>query len=232
MAAKKHANSRRNSANAVKRRKHAKISKRHFRKLNRRISKGKKEKELGDPLQVPLPPSWLSNSQCAKIISLKRSQYKLWGWAVALALLLILSATLIELLLSFGALGGMGHAYVANLELASMFAIGILGLELASSFWKAKDKIIFIKHNWIIILAILPIGIIARAGKAFEGLALLEELSSLRALQAAFKVGELRAILPALELPFGAGTQLASIASNVLKSLGESYELAQKLMKL
>jgi hypothetical protein len=78
----------------------------------------------------------------------------------------------------------------------------IIGLELVQGYRHAKNKILYLKNNWIMILAVLPIGAVVRLGRAFEGLVILEEIASLRALQVMTKFKELSWILPSLELPY------------------------------
>ena len=125
----------------------------------------------------------------------------MWGWAVALSILLLLSITTIELLSDYGAISSPTEAHHELMRNGDVLAIFIIALELAHGFSRAKNKALYLRQNWIAILAILPLGVIVRIGRAFEGFVILEEIASLRTLQMAGKFGELRSIIPALEAP-------------------------------
>ncbi|MFH1306481.1 MAG: hypothetical protein ABIH83_02375 [Candidatus Micrarchaeota archaeon] len=182
-------------------RKKAKIKRKKFRVRGRVIRRKAKKREFSDPLAVPKPPNYLSHDICRKIMILKKTQYNLWSWAVALAILLLLTVTSIELLADFDVIPHPSPSHFKILELGNLIAIFIIGIELVSAYRNTKNKIVFLKQNWLVILAILPLGIVLRAGRIFEGLVIIEEFASLRTLQMAGKFGELQSILPVLEIP-------------------------------
>ncbi len=159
-------------------------------------------RKFEDPFEIQMPPQWLGAKTCNKIMRLKKVQYALWGWTVALAIILLLIVTAFELLIDFGVMTSINHAYHEILQTADIVAIMIIGLELVQGYRHAKNKILYLKNNWIMILAVLPIGAIVRLGRAFEGLVILEEIASLRTLQVMTKFRELSWILPSLELPY------------------------------
>jgi len=165
-------------------------------------SKPKKSKKFEDPLEIAMPPKWLGVPACKQIVGLKKFQYRLWGWTLALAIILLLSITSLDLLSDFQILPEISQAHHNVMANGDILAIFIISLELAQGFSHAKNKVVYIKENWLAILAILPIGLFVRVARSFEGLILLEELANLRAFQVAGKFGELRSILPVLELPY------------------------------
>ena len=158
-------------------------------------------KKFYDPLVVPMPSNWKDSKSCEKILGYRKTQYRLWSWAVALSILLLFSVAAIEILSDMGILAPPGASHLSILQSADFLAIFVIGLELASSFTHSKNKMLFVAENWLAILAILPIGLFARAFKAFEAFAFMEEISILRGFQMAGKFGEFSNIIPALELP-------------------------------
>ena len=157
---------------------------------------------FANPLGVPdIPKSYLSFESTKKILAYKHLQYSLWGVAVALSIFLLLSVATTEILSEFQILPHPSLAHSQALEYADALAIGIILIELATGFKHAKNKILFLKHNWLAIIAIFPFGLFVRAGRIFEGLYILEELALLRPLQVATKFRELQILIPAIELP-------------------------------
>jgi len=159
------------------------------------------QKKFEDPLEISLPPKWMGAEKCREIISLRKLQYRMWGWTVALAILLLLSVTTIEILSDYNVISSPTLVHQDVMRNGDVLAIFIIALELTHGFSRARNKALYLRQNWIAILAILPLGMIVRIGRAFEGLAILEEIASLKTLQMAGKFGELRSVVPALEMP-------------------------------
>lgn len=178
-----------------------KKKKRITKTLDAKAGSKKSKKKFANPLAIPLPPSYIPYKRSKEILMYKKLQHKLWGWAVALAILLMISVTVIELASDFGLIVHISHNHHELLINAELLSILVIGLELYSQFKAAKNKILFLKQNWLVILAILPIGLIFRAGRIFEGVKIVESIGSIRAFQVAAKADELRAILPVLEIP-------------------------------
>ncbi|MFH0926996.1 MAG: hypothetical protein V1822_00260 [Candidatus Micrarchaeota archaeon] len=172
------------------------------KELRRRKKNRWQSKKFEDPLEVQLPPRWLRGDKCRKILALRKLQYRLWGWCVALAILLLVSITAIDVASDFNFIPAHSVPYNAALLNGEVFAVFIIVLELSHGFTQAKNKALYLKQNWIAILAILPLGMLLRVARSFEGFAILEHFASLRTLQAATKLGELNWIAPTLEIPY------------------------------
>jgi len=167
-------------------------------------AKEESHSHFANPMGVELPKmpkSYLSFESTKKILKYKRLQYSLWGVAVALSIFLLLSVATTEILSEFQIFPHPSPEHLKVLEYADMLAIGIILIELGTGFRQAKNKILFLKHNWLAIIAIFPFGAFVRTGRIFEGLYILEELSLLRPLQAATKFRELQLLIPAIEFP-------------------------------
>ncbi|MFA5108479.1 MAG: hypothetical protein WC492_03040 [Candidatus Micrarchaeia archaeon] len=234
MSKRKRAKSKQASAHAGKKTLIVKFSKKSRAKYAKRPSaksmhnqisskeKTKKDtKKFDDPLAVPMPKSWMDSKSCAQIIQYRKTQYRLWSWAVALSILLLFSVAGIEILSDMNILASPSENHALILQGADILAIFVIGLELVSSFSHSKNKALFVAENWLAILAILPIGLFARALKAFEVFALMEEISILRGFQMAGKFGEISNIVPSLEIPFE--IKLSELFSGIFVSVRQVF---------
>ena len=143
-----------------------------------------------------MPHPLLPASQARRIVEHGRLQHRLWTWCVALAIFSLLLVTLFDLVgprLWGWTLSVSRERVLAQLDLLSL---GVLVLELGTQFNAAKNKILFLKQNWLLILALLPLGVLVRALRAFEG------LEALRVFQIWGKIGELKVVVPTLDVPF------------------------------
>ncbi len=152
------------------------------------------ESEMGNPLAVPWP-SGVDSATARRIVELGRLQHRLWSWTVALSLIALVIVTLLEfgpLLFGWHALSPARERLVSQVDLSALF---VLFLEVFAQFRAAKNKLLFLRTHWLLILAILPLGVLIRASRVLEG------LSAIRALQVWGKLDELHAIIPELEIP-------------------------------
>lgn len=147
-------------------------------------------------MAVPLPHPALPIQQARIIVEHGRRQHRLWTWCVALAIFALLLVTLFDWIgpAFWGWTISPSRARVlAQLDL---LALGVLILEMATQFKSAKNKVLFLQKNWLLVLALLPFGALIRAFRVFEG------LEAVRVFQMWGKVGELRVVAPNLEIPF------------------------------
>ncbi|VVB57163.1 Uncharacterised protein [uncultured archaeon] len=152
------------------------------------------EYEMGNPMAVPWP-SGLDPAAARRIVELGRLQHRLWSWTVALSLLALVLVTLIEFgpLLWGWAPPSAGRERV--ISLVDLTSLLVVFLEVFTQFRAAKNKLLFLRTHWLLILALLPIGALIRASRV------LESLNAVRALQVWGKLDELRDLLPELEIP-------------------------------
>ena len=150
---------------------------------------------FGNPLAVKWPSSALSPEKANRIVILSRIQHRLWTWTVALAILLLLLVAAIELapMIGWGLQPSASRAQL--LEQADLTALVVLVLELAAQYHSARNKALFLRQNWLLILALLPFGVFMRAAS------LLESARAIRAVQTWGKLDELRVVVPSLEVP-------------------------------
>ncbi len=140
-------------------------------------------------------PSGLDSVSAGRIVSLGRLQHRLWTWAVALSLLALVTVSIFDfgpMLFGWPPAGAARERLLAQTELTALL---VLGVELATQFRAAKNKLLFLRTHWLLILAVLPLGVLLRAFRV------LEILSSVRAVQMWGKVGELHEMAPALNVP-------------------------------
>jgi len=175
-----------------------------------------------------MPPSSLPSAQARVIIEHGRLQHRLWTLCVVLSIFSLLLVTMFELV--GPRLWGwtLSHSRERVLMQLDMLALGVLVLEMGTQFRVAKNKILFLKQNWFIILALLPLGVFVRALRVFEG------LEALRVFQMFGKIGELQGVVPNLDLPFLTSI-LAPLAGAVRaflqwSGLGELFELLTRLI--
>lgn len=151
--------------------------------------------QLGNPLAISFSHTHLSYVKAQRLAALKRWQHHLWSLALALTIVLFFSLSLLEL--DEGITRWLPAPSAAMREFlfrADLMAIGIFALEFGAQYRQYKNKMLFFKHNWLGIVAILPIGLFARATRIFEG------VEAFRAMQLAGKFNELSVVLPNLEL--------------------------------
>jgi hypothetical protein len=114
---------------------------------------------------------------------------------VALALALLMIVSFFELAPMFGWGQPPSGARERLLQQADFTAILVLVLEMAAQFRAARNKALFVRHNWFLILALLPFGVLLRASSLLEG------AQAIRVVQAWGKMDELRVVLPSLNVP-------------------------------
>ena len=183
---------------------------------------------LGNPLAISMPPRLLPAQQARVIIENGKWQHRLWTWCVFLSIFSLLLVTLFDLVgprLWGWTLTPTRMRVLATLD---MLSLGVLLLEMGTQFRYAKNKVLFLKHNWFIILALLPLGVLVRALRAFEG------LEALRVFQVFGKFGELGVVVPNLDLPFIQPmlAPLAGLVQAISKwtGLGELFELLARIL--
>ncbi len=150
---------------------------------------------FGNPLAVSWPSNALPPEKAKRIVLLSRIQHRLWTWTVALAIILLLLVAFIELAPSFGFGPHPSSSRAQLLEQADLTALLVLILELAAQYHSARNKAVFVRQNWFLILALLPLGIFLRAASLLEG------ARAVRAVQAWGKLDEMRVVLPSLDVP-------------------------------
>ncbi len=149
---------------------------------------------LGNPLSIASPPGFMSYAQARRIFILRRQQHLLWSWAIALAILLVFIISVSELMPTFGLAPALPPRTADLLEGADLIAFLVIGLELYGHYRLTANKMLFLRQNALAILAMLPIGLLARAMLA------VQSLGALRGIQAAGKFDELSILLPSLNL--------------------------------
>jgi hypothetical protein len=116
-----------------------------------------------------------------------RRQRALWNMNVAICILLFFFLAVFWLAAEFGAIPQPDARTAGVLEAAELCAIAVFAIELYSRYRQTADKRKFLAQNWLAIIAILPIGIIIRAARAFEVVGLLRPVAgTLRLAEADF----------------------------------------------
>jgi len=174
-----------------------------------------------------MPHPLLPAAEARAIVEHGKRQHRLWTWCVALAIFALLLVTLFDLVgprLWGWTLSASRQRVLAQLDL---LALGVLLLEMGAQFNVSKNKVLFLRKNWFLILALLPLGVLVRALRAFEG------LEALRVFQAFGKLGELNVVAPSLDLPFLSPIlePFASMFGAISRwtGLGELIELVSRL---
>lgn len=155
----------------------------------------RKSYSLGNPFAVPWPTSAISPQAAQRIVSLGRIQHRLWGVTLALALVLLVVVSFFELAPLFGWAPQPSAARASLLEQADLTALLVLVLEMIAQYRSARNKALFLRQNWFLILALLPFGVILRAASLLEG------ARAVRVVEAWGNVDELRVVLPSLDIP-------------------------------
>jgi hypothetical protein len=194
-------------------------------KLYRHFSKN--AHNIANPLAVQWP-SKINPEVARKIFFLSRLQHKLWSITLALAIIALLIVSLLDLGPVLFGWDPVSHSRERVLAQTEITALGVLFLEVAAQFKAAKNKILFLRTHWLLVLAILPLGVLFRAVRT------LEIFSSLRTLQFLGKIDELRQLAP--NIPIFGGIILAGdgVARKISDWLGfrEFRELLSHLFKL
>ncbi|MDE1798271.1 MAG: hypothetical protein KGH63_02605, partial [Candidatus Micrarchaeota archaeon] len=167
--------------------------------------------QIGNPLAVHAPAGFLSFAQARRIVILQKQQHLLWSWAIALSILLVFIISVQELAPTFGLAAPLTERTVSFLEMADLLAMLVIGLELYGQYQRTRNAMLFLRRNWIPILALLPLGLMLRA------LSAVQSLSALRGLQLAGKLDELSVALPSLSLP---GVEGAVSLPRMLSGIG------------
>ncbi len=149
--------------------------------------------EMGNPLAVRFPDGFLSAEQAGRLLSIKRSQARMWSWTLALSIVVFFLISVISIGAYLGWGGPLSPRMEAILEQADLMAIAVFALEFSAQYRKAENKALFFKKNWLGILAILPMGLFLRAASVAEG------ISFVRSLQALVKLEKFELVLPTLE---------------------------------
>lgn len=175
-----------------------------------------------------MPPSTLPAHKARIIIEHGRLQHRLWTWCVVLSIFGLLLVTLFDWIgprLWGWTLTPSRERVLMQLD---MLALGVLILEMGTQFRFAKNKVVFLKANWLIILALLPLGVMVRALRVFEG------LEALRVFQMWGKLGELKVVVPTLELSFLAPVFIPMVGPMrsfwQWSGLGELFELINRML--
>jgi len=114
-------------------------------------------------------------------------QRRLWGVNIAICVIIFFALALYWLAVEVKAFPEPGARTVEILEFAEICAITVFAIELYSRYRKTPDKRQSLAQNWLAIIAILPLGIIFRATRVFESVALLRPLAGeLRLAEAEF----------------------------------------------
>ncbi len=150
---------------------------------------------FGNPFAIPWPSSALPPKTAQRIVALGRIQHRLWSWTVVLALVLLVIVSFFELAPLFGWWPPPTAARERLLEQADLTALLVLVLEMIAQYRAARNKALFVRHNWFLILALLPFGVLLRASSLLEG------ARAVRAVQVWGKMDELRLVLPSMDVP-------------------------------
>ena len=89
-----------------------------------------------------------------------------WHSLIVLSILASLSVFLAELLFHFS------HSTEHWLIFIEVTALSVLGVDLFMEFVAAKDKFVFFKKNWLLILAIIPLARVLEVGSSMRFLRL------------------------------------------------------------
>lgn len=150
---------------------------------------------VGNPLAIAHPGPLLPYHESRRILSLRRFQYRLWSVVLALAILLFFALSFIEIGESwFHLLPPPSNSHAELMFWADLLAIGIFALEFWALYRQYTNKMLFLRHNWLGILAILPIGLLLRGARV------VESIESLRALQLAGKLDEMAVVFPGVSI--------------------------------
>ncbi|MCX8163415.1 MAG: hypothetical protein N3D10_02560 [Candidatus Micrarchaeota archaeon] len=170
------------------------------KKYSKNKTKAKKKKKKTTTVvsaykQINLE-EFFNEKKNSKIFYYKKLSYFFWSLSILAALLTLIFIGLMELLWHFHILKPItSQSYLYSQFVAEVIALGILIVELAAGFIKASNKALFIKQNWLAIVAILPIGLFSRGIRTFELLGLLEELYLFRGFQLFGKFTEFEKIV-------------------------------------
>jgi len=104
-----------------------------------------------------------------KIIAYCRFKYILWNMLVFLAIFSLGIISLNEALVYLKIFQPpKSLLYYKAQFYCELIAIGILTVDIANEFVRAKNKAVFVKKNWLMIFIILPAGIFSKALLAFR----------------------------------------------------------------
>ncbi|MEM4235555.1 MAG: hypothetical protein QXV44_00705 [Candidatus Anstonellaceae archaeon] len=132
----------------------------------------------------------------SNIVFYNKLSYFFWSLSILAALLTLIFIGFYELFSHIYIIKPLSSpSYLYSQFIAEVIAILILFVELAGRFINASNKALFIKQNWLAIIAILPIGLFARGLRTFELLGILEELYIFRGFQIIGKLSELDKII-------------------------------------
>ena len=137
---------------------------------------------MGKPRKAP-------PSKPSAFIRLQRS---LWGINVAICILLFFFLAVFWLAAEFGVFPQPDARTAGVLEAAELCAISVFAIELYSRYRQTPDKKKFLAQNWLAIIAILPIGILVRAARAFQAVGVLKPV------EGAFRLAEADYLVPAV----------------------------------
>jgi hypothetical protein len=137
----------------------------------------------------------VGKARCAPSIkqsALIRSQRALWNINMAICIMLFFFLAIFWLAAEFGAIPRPSPRAIEVLEAAELCAIAVFAIELYSRYNQTPDKKKFLAQNWLAIIAILPIGILVRAARAFQAVGLL------RPVEGALRLAEADILVPAV----------------------------------
>jgi len=147
----------------------------------------------------------------ATIARLRHEQQVLWRLNLALAVILFFILSVWWICIEFGYLAEPGPATEWVMEIADLIAILVFAIELYRRYRKTKSKAEFLKKNWLEILALLPVGLIFRAGR------IVEEVEIFRSLRLGAKLGEAPLVIP--EVVFVSGKNFGAFLVKAQKYL-------------
>jgi len=165
-----------------------------------------------------------------RVAILQSRQKKLWRVNLILGVILFFILSVWWIGVEAGVIAPPSAQTEETMEIADLIAILIFAIELYGRYKKSQSKTEFLKNNWLEILAILPIGLIFRAGRV------LEEIAIFRSLRLGINLGEAPMVIPEVVLLSGksAGRMLLS-AHNWLAHysvFADVFELVARWKKL
>jgi len=133
--------------------------------------------------------NWIANERMA---TYERHQRKMWSWAVMGSIILFFALFVIEVGVFAGLWAQQGESAMSISYEAEMIGFVVLAIDVGARFRLATNKWLFVRQNWLEIIALVPFGPILRMGQA------LEAFGAMRILGTAAKGEELLPIIPGL----------------------------------
>jgi len=146
----------------------------------------------------------------SSIAELEKSQRRLWNIALVLCIIIFFVLSIWWIGIELGAFARPGRQAEELMEMADLAAIFVFAIEFYSRYRKTPDKLVFLKKNWLGIIAILPIGMFFRLFRGLEG------AGAFRSAELALKVEREGMVLPELAI---AGRAVAHVLEGTQKWL-------------